>query len=93
MNDDEKFINPVFKDKIGFCSTPLNKNHFFDFLKEKRLSLSEEFKMQYMIDPSIGGEPIKNRCGDCTFFGDKGCTTSELEAKSGSRSTPERLKN
>lgn len=63
------------------------------FKKEYR---PDEFRNQYMLQPLQIGKTFKNtkrenrkeRCGDCTFFGDKGCTTSHIEAKWGNRNTP-----
>ncbi len=57
---------------------------------------TEEFRTQYMQQPFQVGKTFRNtkrkdrkeKCGDCTFFGDKGCTTSYLEAKWGSGNTP-----
>lgn len=62
----------------------------------KRDYCPDEFRTQYMMQPLQIGKTFKNtkredrkqRCGDCTFFGDKGCTTSELEAKYGNFNTP-----
>lgn len=56
----------------------------------------DEFKTLYMLQPLQIGKTFKNtkrenrkeRCGDCKFFGDKGCTTSYLEAKHGNFHTP-----
>ena len=56
----------------------------------------DEFKTQYMLQPLQIGKTFKNtkrenrkeRCGDCSFFGDKGCNTSYLEAKHGNKNTP-----
>lgn len=33
-------------------------------------------------------EHRRERCGDCTFFSEKGCTTSYVEAKYGCKNTP-----
>ena len=33
-------------------------------------------------------EHRRERCGDCTFFSEKGCTTSHIEAKFGNKNTP-----
>ena len=57
---------------------------------------NEEFKTLYMLQPFQIGKTFKNgkrenrkeRCGECSFFGDKGCTTSYLEAKHGNKNTP-----
>ncbi len=62
----------------------------------KDIDRDEEFRTQYMLQPLQIGKTFKNtkrenrkeKCGDCTFFGDKGCTTSYLEAKWGSKNTP-----
>lgn len=62
----------------------------------KREYRPDEFRIQYMMQPLKIGKTFKNtkrkdrkeRCGDCTFFGDKGCTTSYLEAKHGNFHTP-----
>lgn len=56
----------------------------------------DEFITLYMLQPLQIGKTFKNikrenrkeRCGDCSFFGDKGCTTSYLEAKHGNKNTP-----
>ena len=62
----------------------------------KREYRPDEFRNQYMLQPLQIGKTFlntkrddrKERCGDCTFFGDKGCTTSYLEAKYGNAGTP-----
>lgn len=64
--------------------------------KKSDTSLEDEFKTQYMLQPLQVGKIFKNtkreyrkqRCGECSFFGDKGCTTSYLEAKYGNKNTP-----
>ena len=33
-------------------------------------------------------EHRRERCGDCTFFSEKGCNTSYIEAKYGGKNTP-----
>lgn len=56
----------------------------------------DEFRTQYMLESLQIGKTFKNtkrenrkeRCGDCSFFGDKGCTTSYLESKWGNFHTP-----
>lgn len=56
----------------------------------------DEFRTQYMLQPLQIGKTFKNtkredrkqKCGECSFFGDKGCTTSYLEAKHGNKNTP-----
>jgi hypothetical protein len=66
-----------------------------EFLGKNDCSL-DEFRTQYMLQPlrigkafkSTKRENRKERCGDCSFFGDKGCTTSYLEAKHGNKNTP-----
>lgn len=67
-----------------------------DSKKKSDTSLEDEFKTQYMLQPLQVDEIFKNtkreyrkqRCGECSFFGDKGCTTSYLEAKYGNKNTP-----
>lgn len=62
----------------------------------KREYCPDEFITLYMMQPLQIGKTFKNtkrenrkeRCGDCSFFGDKGCTTSYLEAKHGNFHTP-----
>lgn len=62
----------------------------------KREYHPDEFRTQYMLNPFQIGKTFKNtkrenrkeRCGECSFFGDKGCTTSYLEAKHGNKNTP-----
>ncbi|MDX9743478.1 MAG: hypothetical protein RBT59_06635 [Arcobacteraceae bacterium] len=62
----------------------------------KREYCPDEFITLYMLQPLQIGKTFlntkrkdrKERCGDCTFFGDKGCTTSYLEAKNGNFHTP-----
>lgn len=57
---------------------------------------NEKFKTLYMLQPFQIGETFKitkrenrkERCGECSFFGDKGCTTSYIEAKHGNKNTP-----
>lgn len=90
----EEFV----KFNIGGELLPYQKQ-LISFIENKRrsdTSLEDEFRTQYMLQPLQIGETFKNtkknyknqRCGDCSFFGDKGCTTSELEAKYGNFHTP-----
>lgn len=74
------------------------QKQMLDFIENKQNMLREEWKHQYQCEfPAIDEgftfkdnkrEKRKERCGDCTFFGDKGCTTSYLEAKWGNANTP-----
>lgn len=75
------------------------QKQLISFIENKRrsdTSLEDEFRTQYMLQPLQIGKTFKNtkredrkqRCGDCSFFGDKGCTTSYLEAKYGDKNTP-----
>ncbi len=74
------------------------QKQLISFIENKRsdTSLEDEFRTQYMLQPLQIGKSFKNtkredrkqRCGDCSFFGDKGCTTSYLEAKWGNFHTP-----
>lgn len=65
-------------------------------IKNKKLISEDEFRIQYSLQPFRIGKTFRNtkredrkqRCGECSFFGDKGCTTSYLEAKYGSKNTP-----
>ncbi len=76
----------------------LYQKQLISFIENKRsdTSLEDEFRTQYMLQPLQIGKTFKNtkredrkqRCGDCSFFGDKGCTTSYLEAKHGDKNTP-----
>lgn len=87
----EEFV----KFNIGGELLPYQKQ-VLNFIKSKENISEDEFKTQYIIQPFQIGKTFKNtkredgiqRCGDCTFFGDKGCTTSELEAKYGNFHTP-----
>lgn len=87
----EEFV----KFNIGGELLPYQKQ-MLNFIKNKKNISEDEFRTQYMIQPFQIGKTFKNtkredrkqRCGDCTFFGDKGCTTSELEAKYGNFHTP-----
>lgn len=62
----------------------------------KREYCPDEFITLYTLQPLQIGKTFKNtkrddrkeRCGECSFFGDKGCTTSYLEAKYGNAGTP-----
>ena len=75
------------------------QKQLISFIENKRrsdTSLEDEFRTQYMLQPLQIGKTFKNtkredrkqRCGDCSFFGDKGCTTSYIEAKYGDKNTP-----
>ena len=75
------------------------QKQLISFIENKRrsdTSLEDEFRTQYMLQPLQIGRTFKNtkredrkqRCGDCSFFGDKGCTTSYIEAKYGNKNTP-----
>ena len=72
------------------------QKEMLNFIENKKNISEDEFRTQYMIQPFKIGKTFKNtkredrkqRCGDCTFFGDKGCTTSYLEAKYGNKNTP-----
>lgn len=74
------------------------QKQLISFIENKRsdTSLEDEFRTQYMLQPLQIDKTFKNtkrdykkqRCGDCSFFGDKGCTTSYLEAKYGDKNTP-----
>lgn len=76
----------------------LYQKQLISFIENKRSDTSseDEFRTQYMLQPLQIGKTFKNtkredrkqRCGDCSFFGDKGCTTSYLEAKHGDKNTP-----
>lgn len=86
----EEFV----KFHIGSELQPYQKQ-ILNFLENGK-DLTDEFRTQYMLQPLQIGKTFKNtkrddrkeRCGDCTFFGDKGCTTSYLEAKRGNFHTP-----
>lgn len=76
-----------------------HQKQLISFIENKRrsdTSLEDEFRTQYMLQPLQIGKTFKNtkredreqRCGDCSFFGDKGCTTSYIEAKYGNKNTP-----
>ena len=86
----EEFV----KFHIGSELQPCQKQ-ILNFLENGK-DLTDEFRTQYMLQPLQIGKTFKNtkrddrkeRCGDCTFFGDKGCTTSYLEAKWGNIHTP-----
>jgi hypothetical protein len=90
MNKDfSKFVEFIGGDNIiSIPSTPYHHKLFDCSL--------DEFRTQYMLQPlrigkafkSTKRENRKERCGDCSFFGDKGCTTSYLEAKHGNKNTP-----
>ena len=90
-NHFEEFV----KFNIGGELLPYQKQ-MLNFIENKKNISEDEFRTQYMIQPFQIGKTFKNtkrkdrkqRCGDCTFFGDKGCTTSELEAKYGNFHTP-----
>ena len=74
------------------------QKQLISFIENKRSDTysEDEFRTQYMLQPLQIGRTFKNtkredrkqRCGDCSFFGDKGCTTSYLEAKHGDKNTP-----
>lgn len=72
------------------------QKQILSFIENKKNISEDEFRTQYMMQPLQIGKTFKNtkrkdrkeRCGDCTFFGDKGCTTSYLEAKHGNKNTP-----
>ncbi len=74
---------------------PFQKQILNNWLNERNI-LEDEFRIQYMQQPLQIDKTFKNtkrddrkeRCGDCTFFGNKGCTTSHLEAKYGNFHTP-----
>ena len=99
MND--KQIYKLCSSKEG-CLKYLKENRdgFFykwSYLDSKKAPISEdEFRIQYSLQPFRIGKTFRNtkredrkqRCGECSFFGDKGCTTSYLEAKYGSKNTP-----
>ena len=86
---------------ISICSTPLSGSQGFlnSYKNYRKSDVSEkEWKHQYQQE-FLGVEETSNfkdtkrkdriqKCGDCTFFGDKGCTTSYIEAKWGTRNTP-----
>lgn len=80
---------------LGSELQPYQKE-MLNFFKNSENILEDEFRTQYMIQPFKIGKTFKNtkredrkqRCGDYTFFGAKGCTTSELEAKYGNFHTP-----
>lgn len=48
------------------------------FLPEEQLTNFKDTKREHR----------RERCGDCTFFGEEGCTTSYVEAKYGGKNTP-----
>ena len=48
------------------------------FLPEEQLTNFKDTKREYR----------RERCGDCTFFGEEGCITSYIEAKYGNKCTP-----
>ena len=88
MIDLERKLKNKMLDNNG-CN--VYKNNFFKPIKK------DEFYHQYQqiflaeMPSNCKDAKRKDRiecCGDCTFFGDKGCTTSYLEAKWGSRNTP-----
>lgn len=83
------------KFNIGGELLPYQKE-MLNFFKNSENISEDEFRTQYMIQPFKIGKTFRNtkredrkqRCGDCSFFGDKGCTTSYLEAKHGNKNTP-----
>ena len=48
------------------------------FLPEEQSTNFKDTKRKYR----------RERCGDCTFFSEKGCITSHIEAKFGNKNTP-----
>lgn len=78
---------------ISFAQECYNKE-----LQPYQKRLLEDWKHQYQCEFPIADEDFtfkdtkremrKERCGDCSFFGDKGCTTSYIEAKHGNFHTP-----
>jgi len=48
----------------------------------------EKFKQEYLGVFELEEWEYKNRCGDCKFFSQRGCTISYIEAKYGNSKTP-----
>ncbi len=100
--DKELSKGSLFEEFVKFhLNSELQPYHkqLISFIENKRrsdTSLEDEFRTQYMLQPLQIGKTFKNtkredrkqRCGDCSFFGDKGCTTSYIEAKCGDKNTP-----
>lgn len=90
----EEFIKFNLNSELQFYQKQLIS--FIENKKRSDTSSEDEFRTQYMLQPLQIGKTFKNtkredrkqRCGDCSFFGDKGCTTSYLEAKHGNKNTP-----
>lgn len=90
----EEFVKFHLNSELQFYQKQLIS--FIENKKRSDTSSEDEFRTQYMLQPLQIGKTFKNtkredrkqRCGDCSFFGDKGCTTSYLEAKHGNKNTP-----
>ena len=53
----------------------------------KMTNTPEYWSRQYMNIWTTNSEPV-HVCGECKYFGPRGCTTSQVEAKYGSKNTP-----